>query len=152
MSHLPEFNRLCDLKGMLRMNRIIVFIISVMMFIVALFTGCSSVDGTKWTLTGWLVSSVGAGDYTMSLEFDKETFSGRSAVNSYGGDYIILPGGKITISGMYATEMAGSPEAMQAESVYFGLFDSVEKYVINDNVLTLFDANGNEVLIFEKTD
>ncbi len=132
------------------MKKIIAFIVSIILFFVGLFSGCSNIADTKWELTAWSVSSADLDDYSMTLAFEETTFSGRSAVNSYGGEYITLPGGRITFIGMYWTEMAGSPEAMQAESTYFALLGSVKKYRASDDVLTLFDENNNEVLIFEK--
>lgn len=108
------------------------------------------IKDTKWLLTAWSASSVDPGDYSIALEFDKKSFFGYSTANSYSGDYITLPGGKINASVLYQTTFAGSPEAMQADSFYFGLLGSVEKYTISDDVLTLFDSNSNELLIFEK--
>ncbi len=131
------------------MKRIIAFFMSLILFFAGLFSACD-VAGTKWSLSDWSATIAGPGDYSVTLEFDKRTFSGRSAVNSYGGDYITLPGDKIKISGIFQTEMAGPPEAMQAESTYFDLLGKVEKYTIKDDTLTLLDKNGDELLTFEK--
>lgn len=132
------------------MKRIIAFFISLILLFTGLFSACD-IAGTKWTLADWSATIADPGGYSITLEFDKRTFSGRSAVNSYGGDYITLPGDKIKISGIFQTEMAGPPEAMQAEGTYFDLLGKVQKYAIKDDTLTLLDENGDELLVFEKT-
>lgn len=131
------------------MKRIIAFFVSIILFFTGLFCACD-IAATKWILTDWSASIAGPDSYSITLELDKKTFSGHCAVNNYGGDYITLPGNKIRISGIYQTEMAGPPEAMQAESTFFDLLGKVEKYTINDDVLTLLDKNSDELLKFEK--
>jgi len=46
--------------------------------------------------------------------------------------------------------MAGSPEDMEIETDYYALLNNVKKYTKTGSVLTLLDANGNQLLIFEK--
>jgi heat shock protein HslJ len=134
---------------MLKMSRIIAFILSIIMFFAGLFAP-PAVKDTEWELTAWSVSSVDPADYPMTLAFEKDSFSGRSAVNLYGGNYSVI-GDKIVLTGIYTTDMAGTPEMMQAEHVYFDLLGQVKKYTLTASMLTLLDENGNELLIFEKT-
>lgn len=129
------------------MKRIAALLISLLMFFAGFFTS-RTVAGTKWELTAWSVSAHNPQDYTFTLQFERDTFSGRSAVNSYGGRYAVLPGGRMLIDSVYSTEMAGTPEAMAAEAVYFELLGSVKRYALTEDSLTLMDAEGNELLIF----
>ena len=125
------------------------------MSILLFFTGLFCVPcltNTKWELTAWSVSSRSATDYQMTLNFDKKTLSGRSAVNSYGGGYKTGRNGKLELTGIWATKMAGSPDAMEAEGIYFDLLGKVKKYTKTADELKLLDENGNELLIFEKAD
>ena len=108
------------------------------------------ITNTKWKLTGWSVSSIDPLSYSITLDFDTEDFSGRAAVNSYFGGYEAGKDGSLKISGIGCTDMAGPPDAMQAESTYFELLGNVKKYTKTSAVLTLLDENSNELLIFEK--
>lgn len=130
------------------MKRILAFIFSILMFFAGLFAPPAIAD-TQWELAAWSVSSVDPSEYTMTLDFDKDSFSGRSAVNLYGGGYGVF-GDKLVLTGIYSTEMAGTPEAMQAEQIYFELLGQVKKHTLTSSALTLHDENGNELLIFEK--
>ena len=131
------------------MKKIISFLMSILLFFNGLFCG-SCLANTKWELTAWSVSSQNPADYPMTLNFDKKTFSGRSAVNNYGGGYKTGRNEKFETTGIWATKMAGPPEAMAAEAIYFDLLGKVKKYTKTSSVLTLLDENGNELLIFEK--
>ena len=118
------------------------------------FSGCltsRSVAGTAWELAAWSVSAHNPQDYTFTLRFERDTFSGQSAVNIYGGRYAALPGGRMLVDSVYSTEMAGPPEAMAAETVYFELLRGVKRYSLAEDTLTLLDANGNELLIFTRS-
>lgn len=133
------------------MKRLISLIISIILFFTGLFS-VSVLSNTKWKLAGWPVSSIDPSSYSITLDFDTEKFSGRAAVNSYFGEYEACKDGSIKISGIGATEMAGSPDAMQAESTYFELLSNVKKYSKTASELILFDESRNELLIFERVD
>jgi len=132
------------------MKRLAALLISLLMFFSGLF-GCKSLANTSWELTAWSVSAHNPQDYTFTLAFDTKTFSGQSAVNSYGGQYTAFKDGRLIISGIYSTEMAGTPEAMATETVYFELLNSAKRYKLVEDTLTLLDANGNELLIFTRS-
>ena len=130
------------------MKKIIAFILSIILFFAGLLFP-SDIANTKWELMAWSVSSVEPTEYTMTLTLDKDTFSGRSAVNLYGGGYSAI-GERLILSGIWSTKMAGPPEAMQAEQIYFELLGQVKKYTVTASALTLLDENSNELLVFEK--
>jgi heat shock protein HslJ len=105
---------------------------------------------TQWQLVAWSVSSTDPTAYTMTLNFDGDEFSGRAAVNYYFGEYQADDAGHLTLSAIGSTDMAGTPEMMQAENIYFELLGQVKKYTVTASALTLLDENSNELLIFEK--
>lgn len=128
------------------MKRLLALVISAVMLITGLLFS-SNVAGTSWELKAWSVSSVDPSDYAMTLSFDKHTFSGRSAVNRYGGGYRTI-GDRVWLTDMYTTLMAGSPEDMHAERVYMELLGQVKKFTVSDTELILLDNNGNQLLIY----
>ena len=114
--------------------------------------GCSgpdSLDGTSWRLVGWSVSAIDPGAFTITAEFSDGQIGGVSAVNSYGGEYRAGPRNAFSIGEIAQTLMAGPEPAMEAESTYHELLRSAASYRLNGTTLTLFDADGNESLVFE---
>jgi len=123
------------------------------MSVVLLFTGLFSaadLKNTKWVLAGWSISSHNPADFKITLDFTAKSFSGQTTVNSYGGEYRAYKDGRFEITGIRSTLMAGSPEDMEIETDYYALLNNVKKYTKTGSVLTLLDANGNQLLIFEK--
>ncbi|MCZ7555166.1 MAG: META domain-containing protein [Bacteroidia bacterium] len=119
--------------------------------------GCSEddfsrgrLDGTQWRLVAWSVSSLHPGDFTITADFSGGRMSGTAAVNLYGGPYSTTAGGGFSVGSLSMTEMAGPEDAMRAEALYVQLLLDCEKYQWNATQLTLYDANGNELLIFRK--
>jgi heat shock protein HslJ len=115
----------------------------------ALKGGSTSLDGTSWRLTGWTLSSLDPNAFTITAAFADGKISGTSAVNSYGGSYSAGPSGAFSVSEVASTLMAGDEPAMRAEGAYMTLLSQAEKYGLKDGALTLYDANGNESLIFK---
>ena len=69
-------------------------------------------------------------------------------MNLYGGSYSATADGAFSTAELYQTLMAGPEPAMRAEALYFELLGRVVSYQVVDHVLTLSDANANELLIF----
>ena len=111
--------------------------------------GSASLDGTSWRLTGWTLSSLDPNAFTITATFADGKISGTSAVNSYGGSYSAPPGGAFSVSEVVSTLMAGEEPAMRAEGAYMTLLSQAKTYGLKDGTLTLYDANGNESLIFK---
>lgn len=128
------------------MKRLLALVISAVMFITGLLFSSDLAD-TAWQLEAWSVSSADPSGYAMTLSFDKHAFSGRSAVNHYGGGYKTI-GDRVWLTDMYTTLMAGSPEDMHAERVYMELLGQVKKFTVSDTELILLDKNGNQLLIY----
>ena len=108
-----------------------------------------SLDSTQWKLTGWTISSLNPADFSITAKFSGGQISGHSGVNTYGGTYHLGTGGTFSTGPLACTEMAGPDAAMRAESAYFTLLAQVKTYTLTGSTLTLRDAGGNEVLIFD---
>ncbi len=106
-------------------------------------------EGTRWQLAGWTLSSLAAGDYAITAEFRDGRIGGRSAVNTYGGPYKAGPGDAFTAGPLVGTLMAGPEPAMRAERAYLDLLGHARSCRIEDGRLTLCDEGGQESLIFE---
>lgn len=67
----------------------------------------------------------------------------------YGGPYKIGPGKGFSVGPLAGTLTAGSEPAMRAETAYMTLLGQAKSYRVAGGRLTLYDAGGNESLIFE---
>ncbi len=119
-------------------------------------TGCSSssggaLNGTQWKPTGWTLNSLNPADFTITATFAAGKISGNSGVNSYSGPYTAGSDGSFSIGQLASTAMGGSEPAMRTESAYVTLLGQAASYKTSAGLLTLFDANGNESLIFGTT-
>ncbi len=118
--------------------------------------GCSSTDtsleGTRWTLSGWTLDSLNPADFTITAGFAEGRISGNSGVNSYSGPYSTGPGEAFSVGALASTAMGGSEPAMRAESAYVTLLGRAESFTVEADELTLYDGNGNVSLIFQRTD
>jgi len=114
--------------------------------------GCSHGDhplnGTRWRLTEWTLSSLSPADFTITAAFEGGQISGRSAVNTYGGPYSLGPGNAFAVGKLAGTMMAGPEPAMRAERAYLTLLGQARSYELGKGRLTLFDGEGNESLVF----
>ena len=127
-------------------------ILLIAMYLIALI-GCvrgnSELDGTRWRLTEWTLSSLDAQEFDITAEFADGKVSGHSGVNSYGGPYTVGSRQSFKVGQLASTQMAGSASAMRAEGAYVTLLGQARSYRVEAGRLTLLDAGGNESLIFE---
>lgn len=107
-----------------------------------------TLDGTAWGLSGWTLSSLDPADFTITAQFADGRISGKSAVNTYSGPYTEGPGDAFSVGALISTNMAGPEPDMRAEQAYLELLSQAKSYTLDGGVLTLFDQNGNESLIF----
>lgn len=110
--------------------------------------GTPELDGTSWRLTGWSVSSQDPNDLTITAEFKDGTISGNAAVNQYNGSYAVGPDDDFAAGPLASTKMAGPEADMQAEATYLQLLEAAKSVALEDSTLKLFDADGNESLIY----
>ena len=120
--------------------------------VVACGSGPSShaLDGTSWRLSGWTLDSISPDQFTITAAFAHGRVSGSSAVNTYGGPYTTGPGSAFRVGQLASTEMAGTELAMRAEGAYIALLTAARSYKLAGGALTLYDAHGNESLIFRR--
>ena len=113
-------------------------------------SGNGELDDTTWTLSGWTLSSLDPGAFTITAMFADGKISGRSAVNSYSGPYTAGSDGAFSVGEIASTQMAGSEPAMRAEGAYLTLLQQARSYSLAGRTLKLFDAQDNESLIFHR--
>lgn len=109
----------------------------------------SELVGTQWRLTGWTLSSLDPRDLDITVEFADGTVSGHGGVNRYAGPYTLGSRRSFEVGSIASTKMAGPEPAMRAEDAYFTLLGQARSYRVDAGGLTLFDADGNESLVFE---
>jgi len=152
---MPETRHHAIPRREIQMNRLTTLLMTLALITIAL-TGClpasNPLEGTEWRLAAWSVSSSDPSAFTITVAFADGQLSGSGGVNRYGGTYQAGPGDRFSVSPLTATLMGGPEPAMRAESNYLTLLNQATSYQVSGSRLTLFDANGNESLIFERSD
>jgi heat shock protein HslJ len=115
-------------------------VVSGLLAVAMAFSGGASLTGTVWLLTGWTGSTTRFEAGAISVEFADGRYNGFSGVNHYSGPYSSA-GGQLRMESPIMTLMAGSPEAMAAESKYFELLDTITGYTVQDSQLVLTGPN-----------
>jgi len=137
---------------MIRQTKTLAPVLLIAVSLVAL-AGCltdgSALDGTRWRLTEWTLSSLNPADFTITVHFADGQISGHSGVNTYDGPYALGRGDAFSVGPLACTEMAGPEPAMRAESAYMTLLGQAKSFKVADGKLTLYDKGGNQSLIFE---
>ncbi len=123
----------------------------------AVASGCEEsssppLEDSAWRLTGWSIGSQDPNDFTITAEFKDGRIGGTSAVNQYGGPYNAGDDGSFSVGEVVSTMMAGPEPDMQAEAGYMTLLAGAATYAVDGGTLRLFDADGNESLIFAAAD
>lgn len=111
-------------------------------------SSADALEGTRWKLAAWSASSLDPAGFDITADFADGRIGGRSAVNSYGGDYSASASGAFSLGALAMTEMAGEPAAMQAESLYHSLLGQADRWRLADGQLVLSGA-GQDLLIFD---
>jgi heat shock protein HslJ len=114
-------------------------------------TSSAALAGTSWRLTGWSVSSQDPNDFIITGEFKDGRIGGKSAVNQYGGPYTAGDDGSISFGDLVSTMMAGPEPAMKAERTYLELLAAARQFRVEGETLTLSDAQGNDSLIYSRS-
>lgn len=108
-----------------------------------------SLKNTSWRLDGWSAPSLDPADFDITAAFADGQISGRSAVNIYGGSYSASADGSFSVGMVAMTEMAGEPDAMQAESLYHSLLAQARRWRIAPGHLVLSSAGNQDLLVFD---
>ena len=124
----------------------------VLLGVVGCSSGAGSLDGSRWRLKSWTLDSLNPADFTITAEFADGRISGSSGVNTYGGPVKVGPGSAFSAGPLASTMMAGPEPAMRAESAYVTLLGQAKSFKVVSGTLTLYDANGNESLVFGAVD
>lgn len=144
---------------MIRLSTKLCAVILITVSVVAL-AGCrldggstrgDTLDGTRWRLTEWTLSSLNPADFMITMGFADGQVSGESGVNTYSGVYSSGPGDAFSVGQIAATKIGGPEPAMRAESAYLTLLGQAGSFTLSDGRLTLYDGGGNESLLFDTT-
>ncbi|HJJ48222.1 MAG TPA: META domain-containing protein [Methanocorpusculum sp.] len=104
-------------------------------------TQTPSVFGT-WHLTN---------DNAVTLILDENgNAGGQAQLNTYSGTYTIKEENKLQFSDFIRTLLAGDPETMQAEDIYFTKLHDTASFILKNGQLKFYDTKGNQLLCFEK--
>lgn len=135
--------------------------VAIMLFLLAFvyLAGCGSpggtggrIEGTRWMLRSYFASGTMKtvqADTEVDALFEKGKVGGFSGVNTYQGTYK-LSGSELIIGNLASTLMAGPQELMDLEQAYLADLGKTRSYTVDGQVLTLFDAGGKELLVFDK--
>jgi len=139
---------------MIRLSKLAAIVALVTLGLVMLggCSGATTLDGTAWRLTGWSVNSLNPADFAITARFEDGKISGQSAVNSYSGTYKVGTGSSFGVGPIATTLMAGPEPSMRAETAYLKLLRETETCKVTGTKLTLYDAGGNESLVFMSTE
>ena len=145
----------------MNMQKILIVLTGIVGLILAACTPISPVNGTPPAAsnapihnTGWILESLNGQpaltDTQITLNFENGTLSGSDGCNQYGGPYT-ADGEKITVSQEIATTlMACAEPIMQQSSAYFSALAQAATYTMAGQQLTLLDANGLILAIFNQ--
>ncbi len=119
----------------------------------AALAGCSAargpLDGTRWRLAGWAVSSRPASSVTVTAQFADGRISGMCGPNTYSGPYKLGPGNAFAAGPIETPKTDGSESGPRPESAYLMLLGWVKSWKMDGGRLMLCDKGGHESLIFE---
>ena len=124
-----------------------------------------SEGGAAPGLTGveWHLSQVMLDGAATSLQFNSDSLvtirfdasgnaTGRGPINHFSGRYNATADGRLSWSGagLQSTMMAGPPDAMEQEDLFFQILGQVSRYRISGSQLILETEDSNSSLTFER--
>lgn len=118
--------------------------------LLALSCNSGSLDG-KWNISAVNGEAVKTVEKTPFLQFNEaeSRIHGCFGVNTVNGDYT-FEDGKLSIGNLMMTMMAGVPQDMEVENKVREAAGTVVSAKVKGNKLSLFDADGKEVLTLVK--
>ncbi len=105
-----------------------------------------TLENVPWVLTsgvdveGWEAVAPG-------IRFGPSRFGGSTGCNRYGGSYTV-DGDMLDLGEIAATLIACPPPADAVERAYLAALERVARWSVDDDELTLLDADEAEVLLF----
>jgi heat shock protein HslJ len=107
-------------------------------------TATSKLEDTPWVLVSGRNIDVPNGVWPSAV-FREGRAAGSTGCNRFGAPYT-LDGDKIELGEAFATKMSCGPQLDDLERSYFSALHKVERWHVDDDVLSLSDADGNELL------
>jgi heat shock protein HslJ len=104
--------------------------------------------GTQWDLVAAADASVDWSEYRVTLGLQEGRAGGKAPVNRYFGMCAGQPDGSLELGPFGMTMMAGPPEAMAAETSFFGLMAQVRGFRLGEEHLLLLDSDGTRLFEF----
>jgi heat shock protein HslJ len=118
----------------------------------------ASFSGTEWHLTQVIFDgAVSALEYgsgsPVTIKFDRSgRVSGRGPINHFTGAAKWSDDGSIAWvgAGLQTTSMAGPPDAMEREDLFFQILGQVQRHRISGSQLILETDDANSSLVFDR--
>lgn len=111
----------------------------------------SGLDETEWTLRS-LNGSAPVEETTITLMFIDGWATGSAGCNGYGGEYVVLDPGVLSIPNIIITTMlCGDPQGiMDQEGSFRETLLQAVTYELTDSTLEIMNAAGETTLVFER--
>jgi putative lipoprotein len=112
----------------------------------------SPLGGTAWILEPASIDVVipeGGEEVTLAFSTDG-SFAGHAGCNNYTGSYSTTDDGGITVSDPAITRMMCEDNVMAVETAYLAALAQVAQFAVSGDVLTFSDADGAEVLRYNR--
>lgn len=106
----------------------------------------AALEGTRWILVRGLAELPDG--TTVDAVFEDGGIAGQGPCNRYFADATV-DGSSLTIGPVGSTKMSCGPALDGAEQAYVAALGNVAAFAIAGSTLTLLDANGGELLVFE---
>ena len=120
--------------------------------------GAAALAGVEWHLTQVILDGAETSlrfnsDPPVTIRFDTSgNATGRGPINHFSGRYSATVDGQISWSdaGLQTTMMAGPPEAMEQEDLFFQILGQVSRYRVSASQLILETDDSNSSLTFKR--
>jgi len=120
--------------------------------------GAAALAGVEWHLTQVILDGAETSlrfnsDSPVTIRFDSSgNATGRGPINHFSGRYSAKVDGQISWSdaGLQTTMMAGPPEAMEQEDLFFQILGQVSRYRVSASQLILETDDSNSSLTFKR--
>lgn len=145
-----------------RVSRSCLIVALALAFPLAASSGCTAeaARGGEFEGITWVADTYSDGGTMSKLpeevaadaRFDADRVSG-TVLNGYSGPFAATDDGTVTDVGPLVTmKMAGPPPVMAFETAYLTALEKTRSYYSDGSTLTLYDADGEELLTYKKSD
>ncbi len=120
----------------------ITLVFSALVIIGAVIFAAGCISPESESLEGnWFLTGIGSDNTSIiggiTLEIAGSNISGNSGVNNYFGKITLGQDGKLNISGLGSTKMAGHADLMEQEQKYYAALANAAAYKITDGSLII---------------